>query len=294
MKFTTPRAAALLIASAMFAAFIFAVSPTATAETGYNTEYYDLIVLGIDRRPHQKSGRSDVMMIVHCEPGRITLFSIPRDTITQVGRKRDKINHAWAFGGLRLSKASIEHLLKFKIDNYIAVDFETFVKTIDVIKAMTDNGRLIGAENFLANANALLTWLRWRNLPAGDRRRCQRQQLFIIRVMEYTMDLHKNNPALFEQCVKAGLKVVDSDLTFEHLDKLYKYYENINFDRDIERYVLPGKGKTYYRTDQKTGKRKVKGWYYYPLYDWSLGTYINWYRANGISMNYKELDSLRK
>ena len=257
-------------------------------------EYYDLLVLGVDRRPHQKRGRSDVMMIVHCEPGRITMFSIHRDTITLVGRKRDKINHSFAFGGARLAKASTEHLLKFKIDNYVAVDFETFVKTIDVIKALTDDGKLIGAENFLADANNLLTWLRFRNLPAGDRRRCQRHQLFIKRVMQYTLDMHQRQPILFEQCVKAALKVVDSDLTYEHLNRLYHYYKNLNFDSDIERYVLPGTGKTYYRRDKKTGKRKVKGWYYYPKYNWPLVTYINWYRSNGLQMNYKELDSLRK
>src|SRR3989304_8105272 len=45
--------------------------------------YYDLLILGIDRRPHQKTGRSDVILIVHCEPNHISFFSIPRDTLTQ-------------------------------------------------------------------------------------------------------------------------------------------------------------------------------------------------------------------
>ena len=76
-------------------------------------EYYDLVIFGVDRRPYQKKGRSDVMLIIHCEPGRITFFSITRDKRVPVRRRRDKINHAFAYGGPRLAKATIENFLKF-------------------------------------------------------------------------------------------------------------------------------------------------------------------------------------
>lgn len=257
-------------------------------------EYYDLLILGIDRRPHQQSGRSDVILIVHCEPNKITLFSIPRDTVAPIGTKRDKINHAYAFGGLKLAKKTIESFLKFKVDNYVLVDFETFLTTVDVMKKLTDDGRLIGAENFLMSGENLLKWLRFRGLPEGDRRRCQRHQLFIKRVMEYARDMYLHQHALFSQCMKAGLKIVESDMTYEHAEKLMETYKNFDLENELERYVLPGYGKAYYRANEETGDEELSGWYYYAKYNWPLVTYINWYRKNGIRMNYVESDVLRK
>ena len=71
-----------------------------------NGEYYDLLIEGVDRRSYQATGRSDVIMIVHCEPDRITLFSMPRDSLVMVRGSLDKVNHAYAYGGIRLSKST--------------------------------------------------------------------------------------------------------------------------------------------------------------------------------------------
>lgn len=296
-------------------------------------EFYDLLILGIDRRPQQKTGgRSDVIMIVHCEPGHVTLFSIPRDTLVQVGKHQDKINHAYAYGGVKMSKATIERFLKFKVDNYIALDFQTFLTTIDTIKLLTDDGRLIGAENLLVSGENLLKWLRFRGVPTGDRRRAQRHQLFIKRVLQYSQDMYNHQPNLFSQCVKAGLKIADTDLTYEHVAELFEAYKNFDIENQIERYVLPGYGQSRYAsnknippsvyqeenmpdlsaidsdpnlTPEEKAKKKAEvlaKWknenqlvsYYIPKYNWSLLTYIRFYRSKGIRMNYVEEDILRK
>ena len=258
-------------------------------------EYYDAIILGVDRRPGEKNGRSDVIMIVHCEPKRITLFSIPRDTVVPIYRtKSDKINAAYSWGNIELAKSTIERFLRLKVDNYIVLDFQTFLTTIDTIKALTDDGRLIGADNFLVSGENLLKWLRWRGMPAGDRRRAQRHQLFIKRIFEYTRKMYINQPAIFSQCMKAGLKIVKTDLTYEHVAELYETYKTIDLDKDIERFVLPGYGKAYYESESATGEATLTGWYYYPKYDWSLMTYLEWWRKNNMQMNYVEEDTLRK
>ncbi len=300
--------------------------------TEISEEYYDMLVLGVDRRAYQSTGRSDVMMIIHCEPGKITFFSIPRDTLTLVKGKYDKINHSFAYGGARLTKATVERFLKFKVDNYIVVDFQTFLTTIEVIKKLTDDGRLIGAENFLASGIDLLKWLRFRSLPKGDRRRCQRHQLFMKRVFEYTQDMFVGQPLMFGQCMKAGLKIVDTDLTYEHAEQLFDKYKAIDLEVSLERYVLPGYGTSRYRKspaitrkryeskhmpnfnaivsgeglegEEAAARKKqlIKKWhrkhtlisYYIPKYRWSLDTYIKWFRKNGMQMNYVEVDTLRK
>lgn len=291
-------------------------------------EYYDLLVLGIDRRPYQKTGRSDVIMIIHCEPGHVTLFSMPRDTLAQVRDRMDKINHAYAYGGISLSKATIEKFLKFKVDNYIILDFETFLETVDTIKALTDDGRLIGAEHLLMNGENLLKWLRFRSFSKGDRRRAQRHQLFMMRVLEYAQDMYKNKNTLFSQCVRAGLKIADSDLTYEHIAKLFETYKNFDIENQLERYVLPGGYQARKISDPRKSPpkppdlsaidnnpnltpeekeaRKAEAMaeykkelgavanFYIPQYDWPLVTYIQFYRSKGLRMNYVDQDTLRK
>jgi len=295
--------------------------------------YYDLVIYGIDRENPGQAGRSDVILIIHCEPGRVTLFSVPRDTLTRVNGRPNKINHAFAYGGVKLSRKTLEDFLDFRVDNYIVIDFETFLTTVDVIKKLTDDGRLIGAENFLASGENLLKWLRFRGLPKGDRRRCQRHQLFMKRVFEYTGDMFLRRPVLFSQCVKAGLKIVETDLTYEHVRELYEIYSGLDLESGLERYVLPGRSesryvanplysKRYYEEkyapdfeevvseqkteDPETRREQIKKleteWksnhatadYYIPKYKWSLLTYIRWYRKHGYSMNYREEDTLRK
>lgn len=291
-------------------------------------EYYDLLVLGIDRRPYQKTGRSDVIMIIHCEPGHVTLFSMPRDTLAPVRDRMDKINHAYAYGGIALSRATIERFLKFKVDNYITLDFETFLATVDTIKALTDDGRLIGAENLLMNGENLLKWLRFRSFSKGDRRRAQRHQLFMMRVLEYAQDTYKNKNTLFSQCVKAGLKIADSDLTYEHIAKLFETYRDFDIENQLERYVLPGGYQARNISDpsksppkppdlsainndpnltpEEKEARKAAAMaaykkqlgavanFYIPQYDWPLVTYIQFYRSKGLRMNYVDQDTLRK
>lgn len=283
--------------------------------------YYDLLILGIDRRPHQKTGRSDVILIIHFEPGQVSLFSIPRDTLTKVRRKRDKINHAYAYGGVNLSKASIERLLKFKVDNYFILDFETFLKTIDMVKALTDDGRLIGAENFLMSGDNLLKWLRYRSFRGGDRRRAQRHQLFMTRVFKFAQDMYKKHPVIFGQAIKGGLKLGKTDITYDHIEKIMEAYKDYDVD-EIERFVLMGYaasrlmgGKKPPKTPEvikvvdneknhhkdtgvkkKTRKARKKPlvFYYIPKNSWSLSKYLNVYRAKGYKLNYKEVDELRK
>jgi len=294
MKKTFGVIIAITILSASFA-YGAAKSTVVTNPPETGSEYYNLVIFGLDKRPHDKNGRSDVMMIIHCEPGRITLFSIPRDTVVQIYKsKRDKINAAYSWGGIKLAKATLEHFLKFKIDNYIIVDFQTFLTTIEVIKKLTNDGKLIGAENFLASGENLLKWLRFRDLPAGDRRRGQRQQLFMKRIFEYTQNMYLHQPVLFSQCMKTALKIVDTDLTYEHAAQLFETYKNLDLEKNIERFVLPGYGKAYYESESATAEATLTGWYYYAKYDWSLQTYLEWWRKNNIQMNYVEVDSLRK
>ena len=63
------------------------------------------------------------------------MISIPRDTLTElIGRdKKDKINHAYAFGGTAMAVTSIENLLDIPIDYVAMINMEGFESIVDAV-----------------------------------------------------------------------------------------------------------------------------------------------------------------
>jgi hypothetical protein len=99
----------------------------------------DVLVLGVDRRPdagEDSSTRSDTMMLVRVVPasGEVKLLSVPRDLYVEVEEgKKDRINSAFAYGGIDQARSVMEDLTDVEIDNYVIVDFKGFEKVIDAI-----------------------------------------------------------------------------------------------------------------------------------------------------------------
>lgn len=79
-----------------------------------NCESVSILLLGVDKRGNDK-GRSDSLMVITLNPKvhSMKILSIPRDTYTEiVGKeKKDKINHAYAFGGIDMSVATVSGFL---------------------------------------------------------------------------------------------------------------------------------------------------------------------------------------
>lgn len=99
----------------------------------------NILVLGVDERADDV-GRSDTSFVVtlDTEAKKITVFSVPRDSRVKIaGHGWDKVNHAFAFGGLSLSKSTIENLLGVPIDYTVTVDFKGFVRMIDALGGIT-------------------------------------------------------------------------------------------------------------------------------------------------------------
>ena len=88
---------------------------------------FSVLLLGVDEREGDR-GRSDTMVVLTVNPEDKTtkMVSIPRDTYTEIiGRgTMDKINHAYAFGGIEMSMATVENLLDIPIDYVVQVNME--------------------------------------------------------------------------------------------------------------------------------------------------------------------------
>lgn len=90
-----------------------------------------------------EKGNTDVMMLVSINPMKqtIKLVSFMRDSYTYMTQfdRYAKLNAACANGGPGYLVETIENDYKIKIDGYVMVDFDSFVKVIDVLGGVTVN-----------------------------------------------------------------------------------------------------------------------------------------------------------
>lgn len=101
---------------------------------------FSVLMLGVDERKND-SGRSDTMIVITVNPEKHTMkmLSIPRDTRTEIigHNSVDKINHAYAFGGVPMAVETVEHFLDIPIDYYVFINMEGFLQIIDTIGGVT-------------------------------------------------------------------------------------------------------------------------------------------------------------
>jgi LCP family protein required for cell wall assembly len=153
-------------------------------------EPLDVLVLGVDRRPSSAEGlstRSDTMMLVRVTPatGEVKLLSVPRDLYVEVeSGEKNRINTAYAYGGVEKARAVMEDLTGVDIDNYVIVDFEGFEKVIDAMgKVRVDVGKGMFPEHWnmgegfqRLNGHKALMYARYRGTPGADLDRIDHQQ----------------------------------------------------------------------------------------------------------------------
>ena len=157
----------------------------------------NILVLGVDERADDV-GRSDTSFVVtlDTEAKKITVLSIPRDSRVKIaGHGWDKFNHAFAFGGLPLSKSTAENLLGVSIHYTVTIDFKGFMRMIDALGGITidvekrmrysepyedDGGQVIdlypGVQRL--SGKEAIKYVRYRD-EEGDIGRVARQQKFL-------------------------------------------------------------------------------------------------------------------
>ena len=100
------------------------------------------LVIGVDSRSNDFSGRSDAMMIVSINyaQGRINTVSLFRGAYVQIpGRGWSMLNHAYAWGGVSLLIQTIENNFRVGIDDYIVFNFNAFANAINAIGGVDIN-----------------------------------------------------------------------------------------------------------------------------------------------------------
>lgn len=151
-----------------------------------------VLLVGCDTREGDVVARSDTLMVAffNIDTGTVNLLSIPRDSYVQIpGYGQTKINHAFAYGGISLTKATVEYLLGITIDDYVIIDFNGFRDVVDAIGGveidvdmdMYNYGENIDIKQGLQTLNGTqaLGYVRYRGSDCSDYQRIQHQQNFL-------------------------------------------------------------------------------------------------------------------
>lgn len=219
----------------------------------------NILLLGVDdtdrENPYDTARRSDTMMVASINPedGTVNLLSLPRDTKINIpGRKGyDKINHAYAYGGAELARNTVEQFLHVPINYYITIDWQAFIKVIDIL-----GGVELYVEHDMnyndpyANLNISIDkgyqhldgekagqYVRFRSDELGDIGRVQRQQRFLKALAKETMQLGTilKVPSL----VSTLNQYVDTDMSVMTMIKVANSLKSFN-SSSLATEMLPG------------------------------------------------------
>ncbi|MFM1651918.1 LCP family protein [Brevibacillus sp. B_LB10_24] len=227
-----------------------------------------VLLLGVDERENDR-GRSDTIMIAVVNPagGQTTLVNIPRDTRTQIAEHGtvDKMNHAYAFGGVDMAAKTVEQFLQVPIDYYISVNMEGFEQIIDALGGVdVENKMSFSYEDHTfpqgklhLDGSAALAYARMRyDDPRGDLGRNSRQRQIVKSMLKQVVrpDIVTKAKGVLDQLGQN----VKTNVTFsEWKDMLQDYRSAFEQVNSIE---LAGEGSIidgiyYYIVDQAEHKR---------------------------------------
>jgi LCP family protein required for cell wall assembly len=154
----------------------------------------NILILGVDEA--NRVHRSDTIMVANIDPTdrEVKIISIPRDTLVIIpGRGLDKVNHAFAYGGIELSRGTVSKFLEVPIRYYVEIDIGGFASLIDKLGGITIDvekrmyyvdyaGGLFvdlnpGVQKL--NGREAVGYVRFRHDGDGDIGRIKRQQKFL-------------------------------------------------------------------------------------------------------------------
>lgn len=233
-------------------------------------EPFSVLMLGVDERDGD-SGRSDTMIVLTVNPDKksVKMLSIPRDTRTEiVGHgTTDKINHAYAFGGVPMSMDTVENFLDIPIDYYMQINMEGFKDIVNSVGGVTVENDLDftyegvhfakGPINLDGEKALKFSRMRYDD-PRGDFGRQLRQRLIIQAVIKEGASL--NSLTNFDSIFDALSKNIKTNITFDEMIDIQSKYKAAA--GNIEQLTINGTGQTinkvWYLIVDDTEKTKIQ------------------------------------
>ena len=274
----------LLIGGSAFGYFVFKANETAEntnekLERGDKSErreetvdltkdHFSVLLAGVDGGASLEEGRSDSLIVAtfNKKSRQVTLVSIPRDSYVDIILEsedtpfKDKINHAYAYGGIDATIATVENLLDIPIDYYATINFDGIEDLVDAVGGVevdvlipisgqaTGNVELEPGVQVL-NGEEALAYARMRKQdPAGDIGRAGRQQQVIEAIINEATTI--NSFTKLNRIMNAVGENIRTNMSLAEASQLQPYAKSL---RAFNRETLKGTDLT------------LDGVYYYEL-----------------------------
>lgn len=199
-------------------------------------EPFSLLLLGVDERENDV-GRSDTIIVLTVNPSTDStkMISIPRDTYTEIigKEKLDKINHAYAFGGMDMSLLTVENLLDIPIDYVIQVNMESFLEIVDIVGGVSvENNLAFFVDDVEYKEGSIhltgeqaLGYVQMRmDDPLGDFGRQARQKQVLQAILREGASL--NSLWNYKELLSSLQNNIRTNMTFEQMVDIQKGYKN--------------------------------------------------------------------
>lgn len=211
----------------------------------FNKNVINILLVGSDHGAIKGDhGRSDSIMIatVNFKTKELKLTSLMRDMYVEIpGHGHNKLNAAYAFGGVELLYQTIAKNFGIKIDNYCVVDFSTFEKVINKVGGVEisleeKEAKYLNTTNYISkkkyrnvkvgkqtlNGNQALGYARVRYVVSkkygdGDFGRTGRQRAVLQAALNKVL---QQNPATIANIALDALKDVSTDMNASYLKAL--------------------------------------------------------------------------
>jgi LCP family protein required for cell wall assembly len=232
----------------------------------------NVLVLGLDTR--DAAARADTIMLLSLnqKTGEINIISVPRDMRVKIpGYGMNKINHAYAYGGVSLTRQVVEEFLDINIDHYIITDFEGFTNIVDILGGIEleieKKMRYYGIDVTIElnpgfqhlDGDKALQYVRFRNDDEGDFGRVRRQQTFLKTLLQEIIAFR--NILKFPRILPEIARNIKTDMELNQALKLANRLKNVEIE-EINTFTLPGKagyieGISYVLPEEKEIRKLV-------------------------------------
>ena len=236
----------------------------------------NIALFGIDA-PEGTDGRSDAIMIATVDKihNKLKLTSIMRDSYVDIqGHGKDKINHAYAFGGHELALKTLNENFDLNLKDFATVNFSSLPKIIDSIGGIDldiRNDELQYINNYIGDLNTLnktnvsnitsagtqhvngtqaLAYCRIRYTAGGDGERTERQRIVLSKLFE---KFNQVSPAKYPTILNELMPMVTTSLSSGEILNLAKIVASMGGSGlEQERYPM----------DQYSKGEMINGVYY--------------------------------
>lgn len=164
---------------------------------------FNILVMGEDNVEGSRRSDTILFVTVDIDDKNIRVLSLPRDTRVSIPQHgTQKLNHAFAYGGPDLLKATVSNYLDEPILYYLIVDYDSFPAFVDMLGGVeVDVPKRMRYVDRAGNLNIniqpglqvldgekALHFVRFRKDALGDIGRIQRQQQFLKAMLKKAYD----------------------------------------------------------------------------------------------------------